>query len=607
MPGSTDLRIPLQGQVLHDPARLAALEASGLLDGPQPAFDRFARLAARLLDVPIATVSAVTTDRMIFSASVGLDVTEIPLSHSLCREVVISGKPLVIPDAHLDPVARDNPLVDMLGLVAYCGVPLRAPGGEVIGVVCCIAREPREWSPDDVAALEDLAAAAGEYRVGQLAYEDVLTGLPNRVELRRRLDMELARAAEQGGRVSVIYVDLDRFKLVNDVLGHAAGDALLRQAVDRIDAATKGEGFVARYGGDEFVILLGVDEANRPGIANAVASRVVAALDRPFELNDEEFEIGAYAGIAHHPWHGATSELLLEHADAAMRQAKGAGRRRVHAYQAGADDTARREALTLSARLRRAIAENELVLHFQPIVDLASGAASAFEALVRWQHPERGLLLPGTFIPQVEDTRLIEELGAWVIEAVCDQSAAWHRLRLEPRISFNVAPRQLRQPGFADLVGRAIAARDLDPAWFLAEITESAALEDIDLAGGAVRRLQALGAGTAIDDFGADYSSLGRLRGLAFDVLKIDRSFLTEVSSDPKAAAVVTAILSLASGLGVAAVAEGVETDAQRHFLIRSGCAFAQGFGLHRPMPAAAATELLLAQGPAGAGLVGRS
>jgi diguanylate cyclase (GGDEF)-like protein len=520
--------------------------------------ERLARLATRLLRAPIAGVTAGET----LAAGVGIDAAP-----ALCGDVVRTGGPIVFE--------------------RFCGVPLLATGG----VLCVMDHAPRVWEPEEVAALEDLAATfvPREDRDG-------LTGLPNRDELSRRMDAALDEARPARGRVSLLDLDLDRFKLVNDVLGHRAGDQLLCQAVERMRGAVDGAGLLARYGSDEFAILLGGPEAAKPGIANTVANRVVTALAEPFEVDGTAFEIGAYIGIAHHPWHGDTAELLLEHADAAMRDAKRAGRRRVQAYQAQPEDTSRRDLLTLSARLRRGIADDELVLHYQPIVDLATGATSRFEALVRWQHPERGLLGPGAFIPQIEDTRLIEELGAWVIEAVCDRSAAWSALRLDPDISFNVAPRQLRQPGFADIVSHAIAARGLDPARFLAEVTESAALEDMGLAGGAMRRLQELGLRTAIDDFGADHSSLGRLRGLAFDILKIDRSFLAEVPGDPKASAVVSAILALTTGIGMTAVAEGVETVAQHHFLVTEGCAYAQGFFLARPLTVDVATELLLAQ-----------
>jgi diguanylate cyclase (GGDEF)-like protein len=525
----------------------------GLRDAPHA--DRLARLAARLLGAPLA---AVTTPSGELAAGLGIDTAP-----ALCAEV-------------------DAPLV-VAGDPSFCGVPL--PGG---GALCVLDRGERFWDADDVEALEDLAATHTPF--------DALTGVPDRDELRRRLEAALATARPTRGRVSVLYLDLDNFKLVNDVLGHRSGDALLRQAVARVSAAIEGAGLLARFGSDEFAILLEGAEAAKPGIANTVASRVVTAFGEPFELDGTAFEIGVYVGIAHHPWHGDTADTLLEHADAAMGQAKRDGRRRVHAYKAQPVDTSRLELLTLSARVRRAIAEHELVLHYQPIVDLSTGATTRFEALVRWQHPERGLLAPGAFIPQIEDTRLIEELGSWVIEEVCDRSAAWSALRLQPDISFNVAPRQLRQPGFADIVSHAIERRGLDPGRFLAEVTESAALEDEAMADGAMRRLQAVGLRTAIDDFGADHSSLGRLRGLAFDILKIDRSFLTEVPADPKASAVVSAILALTSGIGMTAVAEGVETEPQHRFLVDAGCDYAQGFFLARPMPADDATELLLAQ-----------
>ncbi len=529
--------------------------------GPRdaPHADRLARLAARLLRAPLA---AVTTHAGELVAGIGIE--EPPaLCAEVCGPVVVTGAP------------------------SLCGVPL--PGG---GTLCVLDRKPRDWVIDDVEALADLAATHEPF--------DALTGVPDRDALRRRLESALAASRLRRGRVSVLYLDLDNFKLVNDVLGHRSGDELLRQAVTRMRDAIEGTGLLARFGSDEFAILLEGAEAAKPGIANIVANKVVTAFGTPFELDGTAFEIGVYVGIAHHPWHGDTADTLLEHAGAAMEQAKRDGRRRVHAYKAQPRDTSRLELLTLSARLRRAIAGNELVLHYQPIVDLSTGATTRFEALVRWQHPDRGLLAPGAFIPQIEDTRLIEELGAWVIEQVCDRSAAWSALRLEPDISFNVAPRQLRQPGFADIVSHAIERRGLDPGRFLAEVTESAALEDEALAEGAMRRLQAAGLRTAIDDFGADHSSLGRLRGLAFDVLKIDRSFLAEVPADPKASAVVSAILALTSGIGMIAVAEGVETEPQHRFLIDAGCAYAQGFFLARPMPAENATELLLAQAAAG-------
>jgi diguanylate cyclase (GGDEF)-like protein len=525
----------------------------GLRDAPHA--DRLARLAARLLSAPLA---AVTTPAGDLAAGYGID--EAPaLCAGLDRPLLVAGGP------------------------SFCGVPL--PGG---GVLCVLDCDARDWGADDVEALEDLAATHAPF--------DALTGVPDRDELHRRLETALAAARPTRGRVSLLYLDLDNFKLVNDVLGRRSGDELLRQAVSRMRVAIEGNGLLARYGSDEFAILLEGSEAAKPGIANTVASRVITALGEPFEVDGTAFEIGVYVGIAHHPWHGDTADTLLEHADAAMGQAKRAGRRRVQAYQAQPEDKSRLELLTLSASLRRAIAANELVLHYQPIVDLSSGATTRFEALVRWQHPERGLLAPGAFIPQIEDTRLIEELGAWVIEEVCDRSAAWSALRLEPDISFNVAPRQLRQPGFADIVSHAIERRGLDPGRFLAEVTESAALEDEAVADGAMRRLQAAGLRTAIDDFGADHSSLGRLRGLAFDILKIDRSFLSEVPADPKASAVVSAILALTSGIGMTAVAEGVETEPQHRFLVDAGCAYAQGFFLARPMPAEDATERLLAQ-----------
>jgi diguanylate cyclase (GGDEF)-like protein/PAS domain S-box-containing protein len=829
------------------PPRLQALERSGLLDGGHPAFDRFARLAARTLNAPIGLVSAVADDHCVLVAAFGAGERGLttPVEGALCRTVVETGAPLVVGDTRAAGVAGN------LGLGAYCGVPMRAPTGEVLGALCAAAPTPRTWAPDDVAALADLSmtltaelerrhvhavhdktrqtearfrglvetapavsyvaeyddrgglryvspqiealtgypkarftedpefwrsivhpddrervfaqveedwraerpftceyryltadgrtvwvwerevivrddegrplytqgvvlditsrreaedalettqahmatvveaapmilfafdadgtitlsegkqlealgsrpnqsvgrsifefvgehpdhrrhverALAGEtfsavtefgglvldayftprlgptgavegviavctditdrrrdeLRIAQLAYEDTVTGLPNRARLRERLEAEIERARALAGHVALLYIDLDRFKLVNDALGHAAGDALLRDVGERISAALDGAGMLARHGGDEFVVLLGPAHAGSRENAEHLAGRIMAALRPPFALRGAEFELGASVGVARYPEHGVDPDALLEHADAAMYQAKCDGRRRVRVFHADAEDS--RQRLTLTARLRRALVADEFVLHYQPVFDLITGAPVSLEALIRWEHPEHGLVPPARFIPHAEETGFIDELGAWVIEAACEQAASWRTLGLAPQVSFNVAPGQLRRPDLADTVTAAIAARGLEPEQFGIEVTESAAVEDLDRARGTLQRLRDHGLRVAIDDFGASHSSLGRLRKLPVDLLKIDRSFLNDVPQDPEAAAIVTAVLALAAGLGLDAVAEGIETDGQRRFLVSEGWPLGQGFHLGRPLPAADTTRLLL-------------
>ena len=426
-----------------------------------------------------------------------------------------------------------------------------------------------------------------EEQIARLAYEDTLTGLPNRAELERRLTV----AAGDGEPFAVLVIDLDGFKLVNDSLGHAAGDGILAQVARRLERATAGAGVLARHGGDEFAVFttnLGDDPQTA---ATALAERMLATVQLPLEVDGTQFELGAGIGIAIYPRHGEQAGDLLRHAAAAMYQGKDAGHGKITVYES--DDADSHGRLQMTSRLRRALANGELRVDYQPILEPTSGQIAAVEALARWEDPERGLVPPLEFIPFAEETGMITEIGARVVDLVCEQARRWREAGLAPAVSFNVSPRELREPDYAARLRDRIAGAGLDPAGFTVEITESAMVGDPARVVPALHELADAGLRLAIDDFGADHSSLGRLRTLPVHMLKVDRSLLDGVPGDRRASAIVASLLTLAEALKLVAVVEGVETEAQRRFLIEHGCPLAQGYALGRPAPTAATTLLL--------------
>ena len=426
-----------------------------------------------------------------------------------------------------------------------------------------------------------------EARLAHLAYHDPLTGLPNRTNVEEQLARDLARAAREGGTVAALYLDLDHFKLVNDSLGHAAGDQVLIEVARRIRDVTRAGDLLARLGGDEFMLVCpGLDAHG----AEAVAEKILQTLDDTLMLDGAEFQIGASIGVAIGPDDGAGAEDLLKHADTAMYAAKRAGRDSYALYSAGAEDS--RGKLTLTARLRRALAEDEFVLHYQPVHDLATGRLCGLEALIRWQDPNLGFIPPDQFIPHAEQTGLITRIGAWVIEETCRQTAEWAQAGFRPRNGWNASPRELRDESYADRVAEALARHGLDPSQMIIEVRESA-IHEVDRTMEMLGRLHRLGVKLAIDDFGTEHSSLSRLRALPVQVLKVDRSFLRDLPEDGPSGAIVRAIATLGAGLGMDVVAEGIETAEQLAFVAAAGCGFGQGYHFARPLPAAAITPLL--------------
>jgi len=455
--------------------------------------------------------------------------------------------------------------------IAWRNSALRNEDGEIIAVL---------RSGEDVTERR-----RAEAQVAYLGYHDALTGLPNRTQLEEQLRLDLARARRSGDAVALLYFDLDNFKLVNDSLGHAAGDEVLRETARRVAELVRGGDVLARQGGDEFLLLMhcpGPETAT--AAAHLAADRIAAALERPFEVSGAEFHIGASIGVALAPEHADDAESLLKRADSAMYQAKRAGGGTVAVFQQEEGDA--RARLSLTTRLRRAIGAGDLRLHYQPIVALDDSGLTGVEALVRWEDPEHGLVAPGDFIPIAEETGLIDPIGDWVVEELCAQGVRWAQQGLRPRLSFNLSPRQLRRTDLVSSISERIAAHGLRPEQLCAELTETAVMSDAHRHRSLLDELHEAGLSIAIDDFGAGHSSLARLRDLPVQVLKVDRSFLDRVPDDRGSSSIVAAILALAEALNMTTIVEGIESHAQLDFLRNHRCPFGQGYLLGRPVPA---------------------
>jgi diguanylate cyclase (GGDEF)-like protein/PAS domain S-box-containing protein len=419
------------------------------------------------------------------------------------------------------------------------------------------------------------------------AFHDTLTGLPNRALFLDRLGQALTRRGRIGSLTAVLFLDLDRFKWINDSLGHAAGDDLLVQVADRLSSAIRSGDSVARFGGDEFVVLC--DELDGDWEARVIAERIGAALNDHFCVEGRDITVTASIGFATTAAaSGATGDALLRDADAAMYRAKERGRHRIEAFQGGMRAMAL-ERLEVETDLRRALERDELVVHYQPVVRM-TGAMVGVEALVRWQHPEKGLVPPGEFIPVAEETGLIQAVGAFVLHEACRQVAAWNREnpdRAPLSVAVNLSARQMSAADLTRLVLTALNESGLEPGLLCLEITESVLMEDVTASRSVLQSLKELGVRLGIDDFGTGYSSLLYLRRFPVDFLKVDRSFVSGLGENSEDGAIVAGVLGLAHALGVGAIAEGVEQPAQADKLAALGCEQAQGFLWSRPLPAA--------------------
>ena len=430
-----------------------------------------------------------------------------------------------------------------------------------------------------------------EEQISYMAYYDTLTRLPNRQLFNDRLTQALRRSERAGEKLAVLFIDLDDFKLINDSHGHRVGDLMLEEVARRLEEETRANDTLARLGGDEFTILLH-DVKSEENVL-LVAQKHLHNLQAAYQLDNKQLFISASIGVALYPDHGDTVEVLVKSADVAMYQAKEKGKNHIEFFTEELYSKAS-ERLSLQGDLRRALEQEEFVLHYQPRINLLTGCWSGVEALVRWQHPERGLLLPLTFIHLAEETGLIMPLGEWVLREACQQLHRWHDEGLNlARISVNVSPLQFRRQNILELVKSAVSNACLCSRALELEITESALMHDMAQSIATLQRLQHLGVNISIDDFGTGYSSLSHLRTLPINILKIDRSFLRTAHESADDAQILSSIIAMAQSLNLAIVAEGVECAEHEALLQQQHCREAQGFFYARPMPADELTCLL--------------
>ncbi|MCH7484057.1 MAG: EAL domain-containing protein [Chloroflexi bacterium] len=442
--------------------------------------------------------------------------------------------------------------------------------GEVVG---------RVWSFRDVTERKQ-----SEETIRHLAYHDALTDLPNRALFSDRLTVALAQGRRTGEGLAVMFLDIDRFKLINDTLGHSAGDELLQNIALDLSLLVREGDTVARVGGDEFTLLLtGIADCAE---AETIADRALETVRRSRTISGQEVTVTTSIGVALFPRDGADAEALLRNADTAMYRAKQQGHDNYQVYLP-AMSAEIRDRVSLEAELRRATARGEFVVHYQPQVEAASGRITGAEALLRWNHEERGLVYPAEFIDVAEETGLIIAMGEWVLRVACEQNKRWQDAGLPPiTVAVNLAARQFQEENLVDTISRTIQMTNLDPSHLELEITEGTTIKNPDAAASVLRQLREMGVRISIDDFGTGYSSLNYLKRFRIDRLKIDRSFVRDLITDPNDAAIAAAMIAMAHSLGLTVVAEGVETDAQLDFLLKHGCDYFQGYLLGKPMPA---------------------
>ncbi|MDI6812302.1 MAG: EAL domain-containing protein [Desulfitobacteriaceae bacterium] len=453
--------------------------------------------------------------------------------------------------------------------------PIRDRQGAIIGAVLVFR---------DVSDKRNLL-----HQMTHQAHHDALTELPNRLLFNDRLSQAIAQSHRKNKKAAILFLDIDRFKLVNDTLGHTVGDLLLKAVSERLKRMLRQGDTIARQGGDEFIILLpDVASSQEAGI---VAQKILEVFSEPFILSEEEVFVTSSIGISLYPTDGRDIESLIKHADTAMYCAKESGHNNFQFFTTALNSSAQ-ERLEIERSLRRALDKEEFIIHYQPVISLSNGMIVGVEALVRWLHPHKGLIPPGQFIPIAEDTGLIVPLGKWVLRTACAQAAAWQMHGYPLRMAVNLSARQFRQPNLAETIKEVLAETSLEPHLLELEITESIAAQDIDLTISILNDLKAMGIHISIDDFGTGFSSLSYLRSFPIDTLKIDKSFVKDIRPE-HGDEIVTAIIDLAQNLQLRVIAEGVETEEQLAFLKGKHCDEIQGYIFSKPLPSSDVNTLL--------------
>ena len=585
------------------------------LDGAlAAALERVTRVAAATLGVPAAVVALLGDDRRAFTGGPAVPtwLARDPgalLRSGLSARLMDAPGPVTLADARAEPVPSIASAARELGVAGFLGMYLLSADGETAALFCALDERRRDWSGDETRLFIEVAASALtelelqrrlveaariERQLRYDALHDRLTGLPNRTFLVERLKLALDRGRRHtDDSFALLFLDLDNFKAINESYGHHAGDDLLAEASRRLASCLRSADMLARLGGDEFALLL--ESVADPSDAARVARRLQEALKTPIRIGDLEVFASASIGIALPAGPDETPQRLLRSADTAMYRAKQQGRARFEVFDSQMHAEAMRR-LTLEMDLRRALERGQLALHYQPIVLLQDGRVAAVEALLRWSHPERGMVPPSEFIPVAEQAGIIIEIGAWVLAEACGQLQRWrstHGAAAPDAVCVNLSVKQLARPGLAAEVRQVLVAVGLAPERLKLEITESMMIDDVEAALRAIGELKALGTRILIDDFGTGYSSLSYLSRLAPDGIKVDRSFVNQMGKSEGSVALVRGIVALIRSLGFDSIAEGVETQDQLRALERMGCTHAQGYLLAKPMPPADIERLL--------------
>ncbi|MEP4544979.1 MAG: EAL domain-containing protein [Saccharospirillum sp.] len=529
-------------------------------------------------------------------ALIGVDIG--PRAGS-CGTAMYLNQTIEVSDIATDPLWDDyRELALGVGLKACWSTPITTQSNQVLGSFAIYYRDVRGPSEEQrvlIASAVHLAGIAidrarAEARIQYMAHHDELTGLPNRSLLQDRIDGAIESARRRQSRTAVLMIDLDRFKHVNDSLGHQTGDVLLKEVAGRLQRCVRSSDTIARLGGDEFVISL--PDIGFDTTASTVAAKVMHELEAPFFVRNQPLKLGASIGISLYPEDGDSAHDLLRTADTAMYSAKKSGRGQ-YCYFTHELNQAAHEHLVLLSQLQHAIRNDEFELYYQPLYRLSDNRLTGAEALLRWNHPDRGVLAPGEFMYLLEEHGLMVEVGHWVLQTACAEAANWHLQGLPCRVSVNLAADQFYRGNVLQSVKTALATSGLAADQLLLEFTETVLLHHSDSIIAIMHQLKRLGVQLSLDDFGTGYSSLSYLHRFPVDQLKIDRSFISAIDDYSSAMDIVTSIIQLASSLGIQSVAEGLETRAQEQTLTRLQCNFGQGYFLGHPMPAADFASML--------------